>query len=103
MAARHADVWNVPEAAAHSAPAIIASSLITRPSGARKLYLPASYRRKARVVTRLKGHADIKPCERVFHDKFGYGLIKSVDGDKPEIIFETAGKKNVVGSLLVRA
>ena len=47
--------------------------------------------------------ADFKLGERVFHDKFGYGLIKSVDGDKLAIIFETASKKNAVGSLLERA
>ena len=47
--------------------------------------------------------ADFKQGERVFHDKFGYGVVKSVDGDKLEVIFETSGKKNVVGSLLERA
>ncbi len=38
--------------------------------------------------------------ERVFHDKFGYGVVKSVDGDKLEVIFEHGGRKKVVASFL---
>ncbi len=34
--------------------------------------------------------------ERVFHQKFGYGTITGIEGDKLEIAFEKAGVKNVV-------
>ncbi len=34
--------------------------------------------------------------ERVFHQKFGYGAILGIEGDKLEIDFEKAGVKNVV-------
>jgi len=34
--------------------------------------------------------------ERVFHQKFGYGVIAAVEGDKLTIDFEKAGRKNVV-------
>ncbi len=34
--------------------------------------------------------------ERVFHQKFGYGLVMAVEGDKLTVEFEKAGRKNVV-------
>ena len=34
--------------------------------------------------------------ERIFHQKFGYGRIRSVDGDKLEIAFEKAGIKKII-------
>ena len=34
--------------------------------------------------------------ERVFHQKFGYGAILGIEGDKLEIDFEKAGVKKVV-------
>ena len=34
--------------------------------------------------------------ERVFHQKFGYGEIKAIEGDKLEIAFDKAGTKKVV-------
>jgi DNA helicase-2/ATP-dependent DNA helicase PcrA len=34
--------------------------------------------------------------ERVFHQKFGYGEIIGVEGDKLEIAFEKSGTKKVV-------
>ncbi len=36
--------------------------------------------------------------ERVFHQKFGYGAITGIEGDKLEINFEKAGLKKVVAS-----
>lgn len=38
--------------------------------------------------------------ERVFHQKFGYGLIEDVDGDKLDVMFETSGLKRIVGSFV---
>ena len=34
--------------------------------------------------------------ERVFHQKFGYGRITSVDGDKLEVAFDKAGTKKII-------
>ena len=34
--------------------------------------------------------------ERVFHQKFGYGAITGIEGDKLEVDFEKAGTKKVV-------
>ena len=34
--------------------------------------------------------------ERVFHQKFGYGKIRAVDGDKLEVAFDKAGIKKII-------
>ncbi|TDT77191.1 DNA helicase-2/ATP-dependent DNA helicase PcrA [Litoreibacter halocynthiae] len=41
--------------------------------------------------------------ERVFHQKFGYGEIMAVEGDKLDVSFDKAGDKKVVGKFLVSA
>ncbi|WP_371226447.1 ATP-dependent helicase [Roseovarius sp. 2305UL8-3] len=41
--------------------------------------------------------------ERVFHQKFGYGLIVGIEGDKLEIEFEKAGLKKVVARFITGA
>ncbi len=38
--------------------------------------------------------------DRVFHQKFGYGAVARVDGDKLEIDFEKAGRKRVMASFV---
>ncbi|WP_428673800.1 DUF3553 domain-containing protein, partial [Roseibium sp.] len=40
--------------------------------------------------------------ERVFHIKFGYGAIKSIEGNKLTIDFEKAGVKKVIDSFVER-
>ena len=40
--------------------------------------------------------------ERVFHDKFGYGRITEIDGNKLTVDFEKAGRKRVVASFVTR-
>ncbi|WP_350334943.1 ATP-dependent helicase [Coralliovum pocilloporae] len=40
--------------------------------------------------------------ERVFHQKFGYGTIRSIDGNKLTIEFEKAGQKRVLDSFVER-
>jgi DNA helicase-2/ATP-dependent DNA helicase PcrA len=37
-----------------------------------------------------------KPGDRCFHDKFGYGTVKSADGAKLTVSFDKAGEKKVV-------
>ncbi len=41
--------------------------------------------------------------ERVFHQKFGYGTVAGIEGDKLEVAFDKAGTKKVVGRFLVAA
>jgi DNA helicase-2/ATP-dependent DNA helicase PcrA len=40
--------------------------------------------------------------ERIFHEKFGYGRIAEIDGNKLTIDFEKAGRKKVVESFVRR-
>jgi DNA helicase-2/ATP-dependent DNA helicase PcrA len=41
--------------------------------------------------------------ERVFHQKFGYGDIISIEGNKLLVAFDKAGEKRVVDSFVERA
>ena len=41
--------------------------------------------------------------ERVFHQKFGYGTIVAMEGDKLEIDFEHSGLKNIVARWVIPA
>jgi DNA helicase-2/ATP-dependent DNA helicase PcrA len=47
--------------------------------------------------------AGYQPGERIFHQKFGYGRVADVDGNKLTIDFEKAGRKRVVDSFVERA
>ena len=38
--------------------------------------------------------------ERVFHQKFGYGAITGIEGDKLEVAFEKAGTKKIVAKFV---
>ena len=39
--------------------------------------------------------------DRVFHQKFGYGNVMAIEGDKLDIEFEKAGSKKVVAAYVV--
>ena len=41
--------------------------------------------------------------DRVFHQKFGYGEVMGIEGDKLEIAFDKAGSKHVVARFVVSA
>ncbi len=43
------------------------------------------------------------PGERVFHQKYGYGDVAEVDGNKLIVDFDKAGQKRVIDSFVVRA
>jgi DNA helicase-2/ATP-dependent DNA helicase PcrA len=47
--------------------------------------------------------AGLKVGMRVFHQKFGYGCIAHVDGNKLTVDFDKAGQKKVVDSFVERA
>ncbi len=50
----------------------------------------------------IGGHSDYGVGERVFHQKFGYGRVAAVDGNKLTIDFEKAGQKKVLDSFVER-
>ena len=47
-----------------------------------------------------KGRSDVGVGQRVFHQKFGYGVIAEIEGNKLEIDFETAGRKRVMDTFV---
>jgi DNA helicase-2/ATP-dependent DNA helicase PcrA len=47
-----------------------------------------------------KGRDDLMIGQRVFHQKFGYGAIAEIEGNKLEIDFEAAGRKRVMDSFV---
>ena len=50
-----------------------------------------------------KGRSDVSLGLRVFHQKFGYGTIAAIEGNKLEIDFETGGRKRVLDSFVTIA
>ncbi len=47
-----------------------------------------------------KGRADLTKGQRVFHQKFGYGIIDAIEGNKLEVEFDSAGRKRVLDSFV---
>src|SRR6476660_3646804 len=47
-----------------------------------------------------QGRTDLALGQRVFHGKFGYGIIEAIEGNKLEIEFEKAGRKKVLDSFV---
>jgi DNA helicase II / ATP-dependent DNA helicase PcrA len=47
-----------------------------------------------------KGRSDVALGLRVFHEKFGYGIIAEIEGNKLEIDFESGGRKRVMDSFV---
>ncbi|HEY7458059.1 MAG TPA: 3'-5' exonuclease, partial [Xanthobacteraceae bacterium] len=54
------------------------------------------------AVRRPSGPVNFALGERVFHQKFGYGQVREIDGDKLTVSFEKAGEKRVVASFVER-
>jgi DNA helicase-2/ATP-dependent DNA helicase PcrA len=52
------------------------------------------------VITSDPGVSDYAIGERVFHQKFGYGLIEDIEGNKLSIAFDKAGAKKVIDSFV---
>jgi DNA helicase-2/ATP-dependent DNA helicase PcrA len=59
---------------------------------------------EARLVAR-SGDADshFRTGDRIFHQKFGYGKIRAVEGNKLTVGFDKAGEKRVIDSFVVPA
>ncbi len=58
---------------------------------------------EGQVLASSTGSAsEFKRGDRVFHEKFGYGAVSEVDGNKLTVDFEKAGQKKVVDSFVER-
>lgn len=75
--------------------AVASSSTVTRASAPSEKGPAASIGAKAR--------SDLAIGMRVFHEKFGYGDITDIDGNKLEVEFEHAGTKRVLDSFITLA
>ena len=56
-----------------------------------------------RVSPHLESMGGFSPGDRVFHQKFGYGIVITTDRDKLDINFEQAGRKKVMDSFVAKA
>lgn len=50
-----------------------------------------------------KGRSDLAIGMRIFHEKFGYGLIQDIEGNKLEVEFDNSGAKRVLDSFVTIA
>ncbi|GMG83357.1 UvrD-helicase domain-containing protein [Paralimibaculum aggregatum] len=55
------------------------------------------------LVIDAEANPAFEPGTRVFHQKFGYGQVTEVEGDKLTVRFEKAGEKKVVAAYVTRA
>ena len=55
------------------------------------------------IVVDIDAAPAFNPGTRVFHQKFGYGAVTAVEGDKLTIDFDKAGTKNVVARFVTVA
>jgi DNA helicase II / ATP-dependent DNA helicase PcrA len=58
---------------------------------------------RATVVPQPLRKSHFKIADRIFHQKFGYGYVKTIEGDKLEIEFESGSTKHVVDSFVSAA
>ena len=52
------------------------------------------------VVSGSEAKSDYSRGDRVFHIKFGYGTVKSIEGNKLTVAFDKAGEKKVIDSFV---
>lgn len=69
-------------------------------SSATRTLSPAPSEKAPAAAIGAKPRADLAIGMRVFHEKFGYGLIADIDGNKLEVDFEVAGSKRVLDSFV---
>jgi DNA helicase-2/ATP-dependent DNA helicase PcrA len=69
-------------------------------SGARGMSQPAETKN---MTIDMTATSSFTMGERVFHQKFGYGSIVGIEGDKLEVAFEKAGDKKVVARYVTAA
>ncbi len=55
------------------------------------------------VQTSDPAASDYARGDRVFHQKFGYGRVDSVEGNKLTVQFDKAGEKKVISTFVTRA
>ena len=59
---------------------------------------PPTINARGEPVVSTMSDSDFARGERIFHQKFGYGRIQSIEGNKLTVVFEKAGTKKVLDS-----
>jgi len=76
-------------------------------ASARSNYQPARkavIEGRARIIPPApKPSGDWSRGDRVFHQKFGYGLVTAIEGNKLVVDFEKAGEKKVIDSFVEKS
>jgi DNA helicase-2/ATP-dependent DNA helicase PcrA len=57
----------------------------------------------AKIIRKPAPQSEFKVGARIFHDKFGYGTVASVDGNKLDINFDHSSPKKVIDSFVKNA
>jgi DNA helicase-2/ATP-dependent DNA helicase PcrA len=92
--------WGVAEEASDWAvPQRMRGGLSGRSFEARRT-APGRYTAEPPPAHGASGSTEIKPGDRVFHQKFGYGRVVAIDFNKLEIAFDKAGVKKVLDSFV---
>ncbi|THD81152.1 MAG: DUF3553 domain-containing protein [Phenylobacterium sp.] len=55
------------------------------------------------AVSEPSASSDFKRGDRVFHQKFGYGQVTGIEGNKLTVMFEKAGEKKVIDSFVEKS
>jgi DNA helicase II / ATP-dependent DNA helicase PcrA len=58
---------------------------------------------EGQLVARETEGGSVERGQRVFHQKYGYGRVTEVEGNKLTVDFEKAGEKRVLESFVERA
>jgi len=69
-------------------------------SGSYKQSTPPTINARAEPVVSSMSSSNYKRGERIFHQKFGYGRIAAIEGNKLTVDFEKAGTKKVLDSYI---
>jgi DNA helicase-2/ATP-dependent DNA helicase PcrA len=64
---------------------------------------PPTIEGEARLIATESDASGFALGARVFHQKFGYGEVRAVEGNKLTVAFDKAGEKRVIDSFLVAA
>ncbi len=111
LPADHVDVMESLSCGGYGAATLEADHFEARAEVAQDIYSEPRWNKNSarRTITTIEGKArrikkvhrsDYETGERVFHQKFGYGLVTAIEGDKLTIDFEKAGEKRVVESFV---
>jgi DNA helicase II / ATP-dependent DNA helicase PcrA len=64
---------------------------------------PRTIEGKATLVATADLSSTYKTGDRIFHQKFGYGRVRAIDGNRLTVAFEKVGEKKVIDQFVIRA